>query len=209
MKNMLSDHLCGGSCFSSMYEGMQITSMLSKKNYGEDVDGFDALLISFLSHLLPKITLRPLRRFLSQHNFSFSLQDNLSCLRRKLKAFIKTLKKGKSCATEHKLEAVQSRLTKQKEKEEQRESRRLQIHESWPQIISQDLKKKIIETFCEETSSNTLSTFTCAVCGEATLNSNQCKVPIGVIDLEILKWKKLLATRRTSFSHLYLSTMVL
>lgn len=199
MKNMLSDHLCGGSCFSSMYEGMQITSMLSKKNYGEDVDGFDALLISFLSHLLPKITLQPLHRFLSQHNFSFSLQDN----------FIKTLKKGKSCATEHKLEAVQSRLTKQKEKEEQRESRCLQIYESWPQIISQDLKKKIIETFCEETSSNTLSTFTCAVCGEATLNSNQCKVPIGVIDLEILKWKKLLATRRTSFSHLYLSTMVL
>ena len=65
MKNMLSDHLCGGSCFSSMYEGMQITSMLSKKNYGEDVDGFDTLLISFLSHLLPKIKLRPLRRFLS------------------------------------------------------------------------------------------------------------------------------------------------
>ena len=82
-------------------------------------------------------------------------------------------------------------MTKKKEKEEQLESQRLQIHESWPQIISQDLKKKIIETFREDTSSNTLSTFTCAVCGEATLNSNQCKVPIGAVDLEILKWKKL------------------
>jgi hypothetical protein len=43
LKNVLSDHLCGGCCFSSTYEGcIQITSMLSKKNYEDDhVDRFD------------------------------------------------------------------------------------------------------------------------------------------------------------------------
>jgi hypothetical protein len=96
---MLSEHLCKGYCFSSTYEGcMKITSILSKKHYDEDyVDCSDngALLIFLLSYLLPTIKLRSFRRLLVQHNIFFLLQDSLSSLRRKLKAFIKTLKKGK------------------------------------------------------------------------------------------------------------------
>ena len=95
LKNLLSDHLCN---FSSTYEGclQVVTSLLNDKNYDKEVDRFDdkALLISHLSYLLSKIKLQPLRRFLSQHNISFSLQDKLSSLRRKLKVFIKSLNKS-------------------------------------------------------------------------------------------------------------------
>ena len=68
------------------------------------------------------------------------MQDGLSCLRRKLKAYIKSLKKGK---IQQQKQAAQ--LAKEVEKIEQRESRRLEIHESWPKIVPQDLKEKIVE----------------------------------------------------------------
>ena len=189
MKFRLSDHLCKGCCLSSTYEGcMMIKSKLNNNIKEENVDCLDvnALLIFLLSHLLPKIKLRPLRRLLTQHNISFSLQDSLSSLRKKLRAFIKLLKKAK-----YQEQKEESELAKKKEKEEQRESRRLRIHESWPEIVSQDQKNKIIDSFHEQTSSETLSTFTCAACGEATLNSAQCKVPLSSVDLEILKWKNI------------------
>jgi hypothetical protein len=97
----------------------------------------------FLSYLLPKIT-RPLRRLLTHHNISLSLQDSLSCLRRKLKAFkfIKTLKKG-----EDQEEKRAAQMAMEQEQREQREARHLTIHESWPQIVPQDLKNKIIGMF--------------------------------------------------------------
>ena len=53
-------------------------------------------------------------------------------------------------------------------------------------------EKKIIEMFHEQTSSKTLSTFTCTVCGEISLSSAQCIFPIVDIELlEMLKWRKL------------------
>jgi hypothetical protein len=76
---------------------------------------------------------------------------------------------------------------KQKEKEDQHESQSLEIHNLSPQIVPQDLKKKVIAMFDEETSSKTLLMFTCAVCDKLTLNSTQCKVSIDTVDLEILK----------------------
>ena len=84
-----------------------------------------------LSYLLPtsKIKLRPLRRLLTQHKISFSLQDNLSSLRQKLKAFIKTLEKGK-CREEK--QAVQ--LAMEIETREQSEARHHKIYESWSQF---------------------------------------------------------------------------
>jgi hypothetical protein len=104
LKNMLSDHLCKGGCLFSTFEGCKevtatINSTLSKKKIEESNDldccQVDSLFIFLLSYLLPKIKLRPLRRLLTQHKIYFSLTDNLSCLRRRLKAFIKSFKKGK------------------------------------------------------------------------------------------------------------------
>lgn len=46
--------------------------------------------------------------------------------------------------------------------------------------------------FCKQTSSKTLSTFTCAVCDETSLSSTQHMLPIADIEnLEMLKWRKL------------------
>ena len=53
----------------------------------------NTLLIFMLSYFQPKIKLRPLRRLLTRHKIVFSLQDGLSCLRRKLKTVIRTLKR--------------------------------------------------------------------------------------------------------------------
>ena len=64
----------------------------AKKNLRKIFDA--SLLIYLLSYLLPTSKIKP-RRLLTQHKISFSLQDNSSSLRQKLKAFIKTLEKGK------------------------------------------------------------------------------------------------------------------
>ena len=98
----ISEHLCNACCLYSTFEGcIQVTSTLNNdftlpsENKFEE-DNLNTLLINILSYLLPKIKLRPLRRLLTQHKIVFSLQDGLSSLRRKLKTFIKTLKKAKS-----------------------------------------------------------------------------------------------------------------
>ena len=70
----------------------------------------------------------------------------------------------------------------------------MKVNESWPQIIPLDLKKKIIGMFCDQTSRNALSTFTCDICGESTLSSAQCKLSIANIDpshLGKFKWQSL------------------
>ena len=64
------------------------------------------------------------------------MKDNLSSLRWKLKVFIKSLNKGKY----QELKRV-DQLAKEKEKQD----RSLEINNSWPQIVPQDLKKKVIE----------------------------------------------------------------
>ena len=103
-----------------MFEGcIQVASVLttSKNIKEEKIDFHDAnaLLILFLSYLLPKIKLRPLRRLLTRHKIIFSSEYGLACLRRKLKTFIRTLKKGK-----YLLEKKKDELTMEREKNEQR-----------------------------------------------------------------------------------------
>ena len=59
--------------------------------------------------------------------------------------------------------------------------------ESWPQLVGQNLKNKIVNMFRQQTSTDTLSTFTCSSCGEATLRSSQQKMPINDVKLDLLK----------------------
>ena len=84
----------------------------------------------------------PLRRLLTRHKIVFSLQDGLSCLRRKLKTFIRTLKKGES-----RYEKIKSQLAKEMKTEEEIENRRSEIHQSWPQLVPLALKKKLLKCF--------------------------------------------------------------
>lgn len=96
-------------------------TLLSKNKL--QVEENNTLLIFVLSYLQPKINLRPLRQLLTQHKIIFSLQDRLPCLRRKLKTFIKTLKKGKS-----RYEKRKDQLAKEIETNEEIKARRTKIH---------------------------------------------------------------------------------
>ena len=73
IKNSLSDHFCNACCLYSMFEGcVQVKSTLDSNVPSENkVEQDDILLISILSHLLPKIKLRPLRRLLTNIRFYF------------------------------------------------------------------------------------------------------------------------------------------
>ena len=95
-----------------------------------------------------------LRRLLTRHKIVFSLQDGLSCLHRKLKTFIRTLKKGKS-----RYEKIKSQLAKEMKAEEEIENCRSEIHQSWPQLVPLALKKKIVEMFHEQTSRGSVNIY--------------------------------------------------
>ena len=82
-----------------------------------------------------------------------------------MKGYIVRLRKGKrdEAQTEKRAESV-AEVERQKE----------QIQQNWPQLVSKSLKKKIIRLFQKETSTATLSTFTCASCAEECLHSSGC-----------------------------------
>ena len=142
LKNILSDHICSGCCLNSTFEGcIQVMSIFDDNVLDESIshveESDNTLLIFMLSYFQPKIKLRPLRRLLTRHKIVFSLQHGLSCLRRKLKTFIRTLKKGKS-----RYEKIKSQLAKEMKAEEEIENHRSEIHQSWPQFVPLALKKK-------------------------------------------------------------------
>ena len=67
------------------------------------------------------------------------------------------------------------------------EHQKEQIRQNWPQLVSKSLKEKIIRLFQKETSTATLSTFTCALCAEECLHSSGCNdVQPADIDLNLL-----------------------
>jgi len=65
--------------------------------------------------------------------------------------------------------------------------KREELHDSWPQIISNSLKNKIADIFKKETSSSALSTFTCAACSSETYNASKYELLLSEVDLELLR----------------------
>jgi hypothetical protein len=65
------------------------------------------------------------------------------------------------------------------------------VCQSWPQLVPQSLKNKILRLFHNETSSEALSTFTCAACAESMPLHSHCSVNVGDqisnIELDVLK----------------------
>ena len=92
--------------------------------------------------------------------------------------FITRLQSGK---TDEKKRAV--KLDAERESMRKRE----ELHDSWPQIISNSLKSKIADMFKKEMSSSALSTFTCAACSSETYNASKYELLLSEIDLELLR----------------------
>jgi hypothetical protein len=127
-----------------------------------------------------KISYNPLRRILSTLDIAYEDGDSLGQLRQKLKTYILRLRRGKD-----KERAEQQRQDEAALHQEQLDF----LRRSWPQLVPQTLKNKILRLFRDQTGSEALATFTCASCSESTPLRAHCSVTIGDphFDLSVLK----------------------
>ncbi|KAJ7330809.1 hypothetical protein DFH08DRAFT_814896 [Mycena albidolilacea] len=117
-------------------------------------------------------------RILTSLDIDHQPSDPLRVLPEKLRAYILFLRKGKRIEREQ--QAVYGETTRFNEQVKQ-------IHESWPQLVPQALKDKIIKIFRERTSSEALTTFTCASCAETVPLISQCSLSLDMFHTEIIK----------------------
>ena len=182
IRTLISDHISSGACLGSSLPACTIlNSSLRSQDCDDNNTDFQLnidLKIYILSRLLHKLKLRPLRRILSQNNVDHDSNGSRSYLRRELRKYITRLTHGKR--TEEQRNKV---LKLEKEHEDQKQ----RLLETWPQVVSQNLKNKIVKMFQQQTSTETLSTFTCSSCGEATLCSLQQKMLASEVNLDLLK----------------------
>lgn len=128
------------------------------------------LFLSVVGHVKTK----NLRTLLQQHGIPFEPQSKLSSLRKALKNYAKTLLRGKQA---DRVSVDRNPLGAQR------------LHEArnlWPQPVPSELKNKIANMFCEQTSSNALHRSTCACCAEAVLSSALTLVSSTDVNLEPL-----------------------
>ncbi|KAJ7667331.1 hypothetical protein B0H17DRAFT_1142820 [Mycena rosella] len=88
-----------------------------------------------------KTSLIPMRRILTNLDIDHQPSDPLRVLREKLRAYILPLRKGKRVEREQ--QAQHEKMTRFNEQLKQ-------MRESWPQLIPQALKNKIIKLFVKE-----------------------------------------------------------
>jgi hypothetical protein len=134
--------------------------------------------VQLLSAIVDKFSAVPLRRCLQTHDVPYKQTDGPSRLRRRLRAYIRTLRKGKNTEAQ--------RLSRAAEKtcfNEQMQS----IRSNWPRLVPNDLKNRIHRLFREETSSERLAEFTCASCAESRLIRERQIVPLSEINLNLLR----------------------
>ena len=86
-----------------------------------------------------------------------------------LKEYISRLRHGKR---------TEEQRNKKLETEREHPERKQRLLESWPQLVSDklNLKNKIVKMFRQQTSTETLSTFTCSSFGEETLVFSSAKI---------------------------------
>ncbi|KAJ6505025.1 hypothetical protein C8R45DRAFT_923332 [Mycena sanguinolenta] len=115
-----------------------------------------------------------MRCLLNTLNIEHNPLDSIK-IYRKLRSYLLTLRKGKR-EEQAKVDYLAHRV-------EQLEK----IHETWPQLVPQTLKDKIINLFREMTSFKALSSFTCASCAEAVPLRSHCSLSAKDFDLNNLK----------------------
>ena len=171
IRNLVSDHVSSSACLgSSLPACTNLNASLcgqdcesSNDNLNDDFQLTLDLEIHILSRLLRKLKLRPLRRILSQNSVNHDRNGNCSYLRRELKKYITRLRHGKR--TEEQRNKI-LQLEKPAGGENQDQNQRLL--ESWPQLVGQNLKNKIVNMFRQQTSIQLQPFSSNAVGGEAT-----------------------------------------
>lgn len=100
------------------YDGQPLPDVLQET---PDTDCIDWE-VPVLSYLLPRMKLRPIRRFLTSRNVLFSAKDGIAALRREMKKYILRLKAGKRSE-----ERRNAQLALDAQNRED-------LHRAWPQI---------------------------------------------------------------------------
>ncbi|KAJ6543192.1 hypothetical protein DFH09DRAFT_1088894 [Mycena vulgaris] len=113
------------------------------------------------------LTLNPLRRILSGLNIEHTNSESSRELKNKLKSYISMLCKGKRVerATDKRAEDNHIKKTEARARYDEELGK---IIASWPQLVPQSLKDKVINIFRDQTSSEARATFTCASCAESS-----------------------------------------
>lgn len=177
LKVSITNHITSGLCssahsLSSLLPGCSSTRALFRDETHDDStpdsESVLNLRISLLSRLCPRSSQKTLRRILSINNIEYCHADGVAKLRRLLKTYITTLRKGKMHDSRLKAE-VHRRDAKIKEED----SRRVRIASEWPELIPQSRKNQLLADFLKETSSQSLASFTCASCASSSLIKNR------------------------------------
>jgi hypothetical protein len=101
---------------------------------------------------------------LSLLTVDYDPEDSIGRLRRRLKDFIVSLRRGKKVERSREQEHAACEKAREEHAEELQ-----RVREMWPQVLPQSVKNQRIHIFREQTGSEALSTFTCAVCAESKL----------------------------------------
>jgi hypothetical protein len=128
------------------------------------------LQVKMLSALQSRMRKHPLQRVLSALDIAFDNSASVRDLRRQLQKFISVLKKGKM--SQHVIHE-RERLHEHRKNKLQRQYQCqisdtaadvTDISQHWPQVVASSLKSKLVHLFRQETSSESLHSFTCACC---------------------------------------------
>ncbi|KAK7055900.1 hypothetical protein R3P38DRAFT_2849495 [Favolaschia claudopus] len=131
------------------------------------------------------LTLVPLRRLLATLNIEYSSSDSLRELRKKLKTHIGILRKGNQA--EYKADRRETLNDLRKAEARARYNEKIQhVVDSWPQLVPRSLKDRVFNIFRDQTSSEALSTFTCAACGVSAPLRSHCTLNINGFDKSLL-----------------------
>jgi hypothetical protein len=175
LRNAITKHVTGGQCCSPADEDrptqcQSISDELTVKD--PELDSSDEIQSRILESIVDKLSASPLRRILQIHEVPFEKGDSISQLRRRLRKYTRSLRKGKRCHLERHLET----------------NRRLrQVRAEWPRIVPNDLKERIHKLFREQTSSERLKEFTCASCAQSRFVDERAVLPASELDSELLR----------------------
>lgn len=135
--------------------------------------------INLMSSVQKHISRRCVLCLLRMLGVEFRTDDTLAQLRKHLRGFVSSLKKGR-----RRVASIQDKVN--------REVGALRVREevcmSWPQLVSQDKKDEVLKTFREQTCSEALAVFTCFSCAGQYSCSEIHNLPLeSKVDLTPLK----------------------
>lgn len=152
LKAVITEHLFPGDCLTKHNQSFEGCALIyfqySEPTSCTPLSSCAELQIDLLSSLPRSMTRASLRRLLTLYNIEFLSTDGAPKLRRRVKKYVTTLKKGKF--SEAFLESsFQSRQANRLQKDMETNARRKSIADSWPQMVSPSLKDKLLNLLQE------------------------------------------------------------